>query len=395
MVAGDGEIGRGAISQHLASWGIENLSITSEESAFSELRSARARNLNYALVLLDEGPANKGVNLARLIKTDSLLKNTKVIIMSSDPSSSNSNDVVDSWLIKPVSPSLLLNSLDKLFSNRDHGNGDFVRPVEIGSQQLAWRKDIRVLVVEDNLTNQILIKEQLGVLGYTVHVVGDAPGALGAISQSRYDVVLMDCELPGMNGYEATAEIRRREGNRGHLKIIALTAHVTDNQKKRCLDAGMDGYLRKPARLQMLADTLDTDSHNDAMTARATPPAGTAKPADELDPAALAAIGELSKATGRNVFRDLVDTFLSDLSPRIKLLTTALESSNMSQLALVTHPLKSASAIVGAKRFSDICAAVERYARDGKMDQASSLTKELLDAAQMLPGALLKAPNYR
>jgi HPt (histidine-containing phosphotransfer) domain-containing protein len=145
----------------------------------------------------------------------------------------------------------------------------------------------------------------------------------------------------------------------------------------------------------MLADTLDTDSHNDAMTARATPPAGTAKPADELDPAALAAIGELSKATGRNVFRDLVDTFLSDLSPRIKLLTTALESSNMSQLALVTHPLKSASAIVGAKRFSDICAAVERYARDGKMDQASSLTRELLDAAQMLPGALLKAPNYK
>ena len=107
----------------------------------------------------------------------------------------------------------------------------------------------------------------------------------------------------------------------------------------------------------------------------------------------LAEIGELSKATGRNVFRDLVDTFLSDLSPRIKLLRTALESSNMNQLALVTHPLRSASAIVGAKKFSDICAAVERYARDGKMDQASSLTGELLDAAQMLPGAFSKRPT--
>jgi PAS domain S-box-containing protein len=395
LVVGDGAIGRGVILQQLASWGIEALSIAGEEAAFSELRRARAHNLNYPVVLLDEGPANKGLNLARLIKTDSVLKDTKVIIMCSDPGTSHSPDIVDVWLIKPVSPSLLLNSLDKLLSNNVHRNGDSVRPVKIGSPQLAWRKDVRVLVVEDNLTNQILIKEQLGVLGYTVHLVGDASGALGAVSQSQYDLVLMDCELPGMSGYEATAEIRRREGNKGHLKIIALTAHVTDNQKKRCLDAGMDGYLSKPARLQTLADTVDAYSHHDALAARSTPPARSEKTAVELDPTVLAEIGELSNATGRNIFRDLVDNFLSDLSPRIKLLRAALESSNMNDLALVTHPLRSASAIVGAIKFSDICAAVEHYARDGKVDQANSLTGELLEAAQILPGALLKAPNYR
>jgi HPt (histidine-containing phosphotransfer) domain-containing protein len=109
----------------------------------------------------------------------------------------------------------------------------------------------------------------------------------------------------------------------------------------------------------------------------------------------LAEIGELSRATGRNIFRDLVDNFLTDLSPRVKLLRAALEASNLSELAKVAHPLKSASAIVGAMGFSDICANLERFARDGKTDQASSLTLELLEAAQILPGALLGSANYK
>jgi HPt (histidine-containing phosphotransfer) domain-containing protein len=157
----------------------------------------------------------------------------------------------------------------------------------------------------------------------------------------------------------------------------------------------MDGYLSKPASLQTLADTLDAGYHNGAIAARAKLPTRSERAGEELDAAALAAIGELSRATGRNVFRDLVDTFLSDLPPRIKLLTTALESRNMGQLAAVTHPLKSASAIVGAKRFSDICAAVEGYARDGKMPQADSFTRELLDAAKMLPGVLTGSAKYK
>ncbi len=204
LIVGDGEIGRAVIAQQLAAWKIEALSIASEEAAFSELRRARGHNLNYAVVLLDEGPANKGLNLAHLIKTDAVLKDTRVIVMSSDPGTSHSSDIVDAWLAKPVSPSLLLRALDHLLNRHE---SDSARAATSETGQHLWRKNIRVLVVEDNLTNQILIKEQLGFLGYTVNIVGDAPGALGAISQSRYDVVCDGfCELPGMNGYEATAE---------------------------------------------------------------------------------------------------------------------------------------------------------------------------------------------
>lgn len=395
MVVGDNEIGRGVIAQQLDAWGIETRSVASAEAAVIELRSGREQNLSNSVVLLDQGSVNESLNLAQMIRTDPLLKALKVIAITSDSSSNYSPDVADAWITKPMSPSSLRDALGQVFSNRNLRSSDSLRPGEAGDLHLAWRKSIRVLVVEDNVTNQILIREQLGVLGYTVHIVGDGPGALGAVTQGQYDIILMDCELPGMDGYEATAEIRRREGKRAPLKIIALTAHVTDNQKKRCLEAGMDGYLSKPASLQTLADTLDAGYNNDAITAHERVAAQTEEAGEQLDPAALSAIGELSKATGRNVFRDLVDTFLSDLPPRIKLLTTALESSNMEQLAAVTHPLKSASAIVGAKRFSDICAAVEGYARAGKMPQADSFTRELLDAAKMLPGVLTGAAKYK
>jgi len=115
----------------------------------------------------------------------------------------------------------------------------------------------------------------------------------------------------------------------------------------------------------------------------------------QLDPAALAEIAQLSAAIGRNVFRKLEDNFISDLSGRVDLITAALESSNMSQLALATHPLGGSSAIVGAKQFSDVCRKVEQHARDGDVVQANSFGRELLEAAQILPSALLRAADYR
>src|SRR6202043_217991 len=104
------------------------------------------------------------------------------------------------------------------------------------------------------------IKEQLGVLGYTIRLVDNASLALEILTHKEHDIVLMDCELPGLNGYEATAELRRREANGKHIKVIALTADATETQRQRCLDAGMNDCLIKPVKLQILADTLDAYS---------------------------------------------------------------------------------------------------------------------------------------
>jgi CheY-like chemotaxis protein len=143
------------------------------------------------------------------------------------------------------------------------GRRELDAPIKVGSSQPGLRKEIRVLVVEDDMTNQIMIMEQLRVLGYSAQVVDGGSLALEALAHDSYDVVLMDCEMPGMDGYEATAEIRQRESNGTHTQIIAVSAHVGSSQMKRCLDSGMDGYLSKPVKLQLLAVTLDAYLHTE------------------------------------------------------------------------------------------------------------------------------------
>ncbi len=125
-------------------------------------------------------------------------------------------------------------------------------------RQRKRRKKMRVLVVEDNVTNRTVVAAQLGILGYTAEVVDCARGGLEAFSLRHHNIVLMDCEMPEMDGYEATAEIRRRESGARHTVVIALTAHATEGDRERCLNAGMDDYISKPVKLDALTEMLDS-----------------------------------------------------------------------------------------------------------------------------------------
>jgi CheY-like chemotaxis protein/HPt (histidine-containing phosphotransfer) domain-containing protein len=332
------------------------------------------------------------LSLAEVIKNDPLIKDTKLIMMSAETRRNNSSASVDCWLTKPLRPSPLFNCLHELLvAKGEHDGADASARLSVDGLRQEWRKDVRILVVEDNPTNQILAKEQLGVLGYTAKIVDDALQGLEALARERYDIVLMDCELPGMDGYEATRTIRRREANT-RTTIVALTAHVTESDSARCLAAGMDGYLSKPVKLKELAETLDEWAHARGISGQRVEPRRSEKPAEEeLDPEALAEIAQLSKASGRNVLRKLVNDFLSGLSGRIDSIKATLDSNDMRKLAAQVHPLKSASAIVGAKQFSILCARVEESARAGNHDDSVSLVRELLEAAQTIPRVLMRA----
>jgi CheY-like chemotaxis protein len=195
-----------------------------------------------------------------------------------------------------------------------------------------------------------------------------------------------------MDGYAATAEIRRREGNGPHTIVIALTAHANQGQRERCLAAGMNGYLSKPVKLQKLAETLDEAARTKGI-AEPKPQSGNVGQPDleELDAAALAELQQLSEATGHNLFHDLVDDFLLDLSGRTQTIKAALDTSDLPGLATQVHPLKSASAIVGARQFAILCSTVEEAARAQNRDKALLLARELLEAAQRLPPVLKRA----
>src|SRR5262249_16589567 len=199
----------------------------------------------------------------------------------------------------------------------------------------------RILVVEDNPVNRELASEQLRVLGYHADLVGDARAALDALALQKYDLVLMDCEMPVMDGYEATREIRRREAGDRRLVIVAMTANATQEQRDRCLEAGMDDFLSKPVRLQTLGAMLASRSgtpngaKGGAATklfeevARPTSTLDAAHPEPELDGQTLGDLRELSKATGEDVVRKLVEAFLSELPKRLAALRSALETGDL------------------------------------------------------------------
>ena len=260
----------------------------------------------------------------------------------------------------------------------------------------------RILVVEDNPVNRELAAEQLRVLGYQADLVGNAQAALDALSRQNYDLVLMDCEMPMMDGYEATREIRHRESGGRHVVIIAMTANATHEQRDRCLEAGMDDFLSKPVRLQTLEAMLASWSaglngvrSGVAMKTpqEAAPPASAHEAPhseSDLDAQTLSELQELSKATGDNVLRKLVEAFLSELPERRAALKSALEGGDLVALSRAAHAMKSAAAI-GALHYANLCSTVESHALTNQRSEALALARVLLDESDQIPAMLRRA----
>ena len=257
----------------------------------------------------------------------------------------------------------------------------------------AWRSGTRVLVVEDNPVNRRLVTDQLRVLGYRAVVVEDGPSALQAIDSDDYDIVLMDCEMPGMDGYETTRLIRQRDSEGASVAIVALTAHASTGARARCEDAGMDDYLSKPVRLKSLAAMIDKWAAAKRPSAGISTSGKLAKRSDEiaieqLDPEALDELRVLSRGTGRNLIRELTDTLLSEFDQvRIK---TALKGGDLGSLAGWAHSLKGSTAVVGARRFSELCAETESSARGGDASRATALADEIVKRSRFLREALMR-----
>jgi CheY-like chemotaxis protein/HPt (histidine-containing phosphotransfer) domain-containing protein len=237
------------------------------------------------------------------------------------------------------------------------------------------------------------MRRRLDILGFTATIVDDAERGLEILARETCDVVLLDCELPWMDGYAAAREIRRRETGARHIVIIALTAHAGEGERERCIAAGMDDYLSKPIKLEVLEATIDR------WAARKTPDSKARAPANEqaaglieegIDPSRLGDIAQLARPNDP-VVRQIVTEFLDDLSVRILSINDAVVSSNWSELANLAHPLRSAAAIVGAKRFSAMCTELETLARAYRTHEAACAAANVVEEAQKLPALLEQA----
>jgi CheY-like chemotaxis protein len=268
LIVDDNATNREILRHQLAAWRLRTTSVASGADALDALRREAAAGDAYQLAILDmQMPEMDGMAVARAIKGDALLKATRVVVLTSlayHPEESELGRLgVAAYMAKPVKQSKLFDSLVMAMRDRQDGASSGPRAaradVEPTLANLPTR-GVRVLLAEDNTVNQRVALRQLSKLGITADPVGNGLEALAAITQAPYLIILMDCQMPEMDGYEATRRIRQMEKDNPdeprHF-VIALTAHALDGDRQRCLDAGMDDYVTKPIRLDELARVLE------------------------------------------------------------------------------------------------------------------------------------------
>jgi two-component system sensor histidine kinase/response regulator len=225
-----------------------------------------------------------------------------------------------------------------------------------------------LLLADDDPVSRRIAVAMLSSAGYRVDTAPDGAEAIRAITARPYDAILMDCQMPGVDGYEATAAIRAREGHERHTPIIAMTAGAQRADHERCLAAGMDGYLAKPLSRDVLLDRVALSMRSGPIVAGA--PAGVSArariglasdaPDPVLDPRTVERLERLGEATGEDLMAQLTGLFLADADIRVIALGDALAADDAAGVNRAAHTLSGASANLGAAVLARLCAALAK-----------------------------------
>ena len=261
LIVDDNFTNRQVLSGIVSQWGMLPTAVEGGRAAMAALETAKDAGRPFPLVLLDgQMPEIDGFTLARQIQEHPELVRTTIMMLTS---ADHLGDAmlcrklgISAYLVKPVRQSTLLDLICRGLQQVSQDSGELP---QLRTNRRLPDSPVRVLVAEDNLVNQTLARRLLEKRGYEVSVVGDGRSALAALSSESFDIVLMDIQMPGMDGFEATAAIRQHEQLSGaHIPIVAMTAHAFKGDQERCLTAGMDAYVSKPVRQQELYATIES-----------------------------------------------------------------------------------------------------------------------------------------
>ncbi len=359
LVVDDNATNREIVRLQVSSWRMRCDTVAGGAEALAVLRRAACGQNAYHLAILDmQMPEMDGLAVARAIRADEALAPLRVVIMTSlahalEPQAMEEAGIA-AYLTKPVKQSALFDCLATVMGEAKPAP----RPPAPPPVALPGRKHFRVLVVEDNAVNQRVALLQLQKLGYEADAVGNGLEALDALSRIPYHLVLMDCQMPEMDGFEATAEIRRREGAGKHTPIVAMTASALGDDRAKCLAVGMDDYISKPVKLEELGEAL----------ARWDAP---------VDRVALAALRGLGGAGDRDTFGTLVGLYLKDTPGHLAALRRAVQEGNAGELKRAAHTLKGSSGSLGARGMQELCMRAEALAETGEVAAAGELADAL------------------
>jgi len=272
MIVSDHEIKRHILQEQISSWMIRNRAYPMSGEALQALRDARRANTPFQIVIIDCHSAGlDGERLATAIKSDPLLKETLLVMIVSVGQRGDAKRMREkgfsAYLVNPISPSHLFDALSILWGVRTEGMAQELitrhtiaeSRVANGTPDTEKKKQPlspHILVVEDNIVNQRMAVRLLEKIGCVVDVAVNGLEAVERVGRSTYDLVFMDCQMPEMDGYEATAEIRRHENGSKHIPIIAMTAHAMQGDREKCIRAGMDDYIPKPIKRENMTEII-------------------------------------------------------------------------------------------------------------------------------------------
>jgi signal transduction histidine kinase/CheY-like chemotaxis protein len=393
-------------SHYLGALGVNVDIANAGDEAVRRAREERHRGSPYNLVLVDmRMPDMDGLDTIRALRRDSEFDDTAMILLSSlsEPDlEQRARDIgCDAVIYKPVLqgelPDLIGNALQRKQRNA----------VESGARAAAAAKPEarHVLLVEDNAVNQELAIALLELLGCRVDLARNGVEAVDRARAAKYDIILMDCQMPEMDGYEATRRIRAEAGPGRRVPIVAMTANVMEGDRENCLACGMDDFLPKPYKQGDLIAVLRRWTGIEPVTGAA--PAPRANEADAsvqvaeaaepvLDARVLDDLRGRFGADARAMLANLIQVYLENSQRLIDVLGPALADRDASALFHAAHTLKSSSANIGVMRLSGVAREMEMAARGNRLDgldaSVTRMRQEFDEARQAL---LAKAEEYR
>jgi PAS domain S-box-containing protein len=369
LVVDDNATNREIVTRHARSWGMEPVAVELPAEALALVEAGEPFDIAVLDMMM---PVMDGLALAGAIREHRDAEELPLLLLTSlgHLPQAESGSVFSAQLAKPFKASQLYNTLLRLLTP-----GAAEEEVEPVTDTKRARSALRILLAEDNAMNQKVALRLLEQLGYRADVANNGLEAIAALERQPYDVVLMDVQMPELDGLDATRRICEQWPEETRPHIIAMTANALPEDREACFAAGMNDYVAKPIRAEELVAALK----------RAKPLRNGDGGDVALDAAALGSLRDLG---GDEFLREVIDAFLTDAPDQIATLRRSLADQSTEELRRAAHTLKSNGATLGAEEFAGLCRTLEQRAKDGELDGASELVDRIEQEYGPLQGAL-------
>ncbi|MEM8679943.1 MAG: response regulator [Planctomycetota bacterium] len=378
LIVDDNATNRRILKNMLTNWGMNPVTTSGGAHALRAIADANEEDDAFALVISDVNmPEMDGLMLAERIIAEALLKPASLIMLTSGARPSDATDLremgVSQHLLKPIKQSEVYDAVISSL-NATGMTATLPRVAAETATATAMPVELHILLAEDNIVNQKLALGILNKLGHRVTVAHHGKEALDRLDEQPFDLVLMDVQMPEMDGLAATRELRRREAHSGaHVPVVAMTAHAMKGDRERCLESGMDDYLSKPIRLKDLSSKLNelfSPSHV---------PVSAERPASLPDGGGPVAWSEALANVGHDpkLLRELVQVFLTETPSLLQETLAAADRQEADTLSSRAHALKGAMLFLNPSQAIASAEEVERLALEGQVEAAGLRAAEL------------------